>query len=300
MYLVLGSPHDACVTLVADALEAAGQSVALIDNPLAAPARFAWRFEAGRLQSTWTWHGRVEPVDGVLVRGGGWLSPDGWQAADHAYMQAEMFAALVAWLRSLPCPVINRYRADLWYRPQIPLVAWHRDLAACGLPTADVLITNDPVAARAFGARRPVDDVEGVVYGPLSSEACYLASTDDDWRGLEALQQRTPVCLTRPHDAPRLACVVGQRVFWDGPPPADDGRLVPGLLQLAASAGLRFVEVALARTADGPAVVGVDHHPRLERYPEPTRAAVVHALIEALTASTHTTAARAMAEEVRS
>src|SRR5437764_172377 len=56
---------------------------------------------------------------GVLVRGRSEpISSDGWEPGDLAYIREEIQAALLAWLQSLPCPVINRFTADLWFRPQ--------------------------------------------------------------------------------------------------------------------------------------------------------------------------------------
>ena len=38
-------------------------------------------------------------IAGLLVRDTGWLEPAGWNAADHAYMQAELRAVTLAWKR---------------------------------------------------------------------------------------------------------------------------------------------------------------------------------------------------------
>ena len=81
---------------------------------------------------------------GVLVRSTGWLDPTGWAPADHAYMQSETQAALLACLTGLSCPVINRASASLWYRPRNPLLGWLPLLRRCGLPAPETILTDDP------------------------------------------------------------------------------------------------------------------------------------------------------------
>ena len=285
MYLVLGSPHDPCCARVHDAIARSGRRSTIIANPLVEPARFAWQIDDTGASGRWTLDGDVaEPVEGVLVRGGGWIDPDGWQPNDLAYAQAEMHAALVAWLRGLTCPVINRYTADLWYRPQMSLLSWRHLLWTCGLPTPDAIVSNVEAETRAFAREVAVDGIDGVVYTPLTSEARYLVATNDDWAGLAALQQRTPVCLTRPHGAPQLACVVDGHVVWNEAPDAEAARLAPALRRFASRAGLAFVEVALAPATDGIVISAIDHHPRLDRYSAAAQALIVDALVHALTA----------------
>jgi hypothetical protein len=211
----------------------------------------------------------------VLVRDVGWVDPAGWQQPkDLAYVQAETQAALLGWLWSLRCPVVNRYPPALWYRPQLALLAWRSLLWECGLPALPAVVTNVEQEARAFGRHI------GAVYRPMTSGAQYLVANDRDWDGLAAVQRRVPVCLTAPHGRPQSACVVGERVVWDGPPPPDAPRLDPALRRFAAAAGLAFVEVVLAEAADGnsPIVVGVEHHPQYERFGDVARRAIVAAL----------------------
>jgi hypothetical protein len=290
MYLVLGSLHDPCCVSVRDALDANDLPVRVVANPLSAPARFSWQLDDHGLAHRWSLDGLADqPIDGVLVRGGGWLEPDGWQPDDHAYMQAEMFAALVAWLRSLRCPVVNRYTADLWYRPHVPMLAWSHALQAAGLPTAETLLSNVVGETRDFGSSLATD-TPGIVYTPLTSETQYLVSTDADWAGLAALQTRAPVCLTRPHGAPQLVTVIDGHVVWNGRPMPGAAGLEPALRRFAAAVELSFVELAVAPAAEDAVVVRVDHHPRIERYHADARQAIVERLVHLLTAGAVSTA----------
>ena len=144
-------------------------------------------------------------------------------------MQAEMLAATLAWLAGLPCPVVNRPSAALWYRGRASLHAWRPLLRRCGLPVPEQLITNDPAEARAFGHRLASDGVAGAVYTPLTGETGYLVATDAAWQGLAGLQERSPVCLSEPHGAARPACIVGGQIFWDHDPPPEARALEPAL-----------------------------------------------------------------------
>jgi hypothetical protein len=168
-------------------------------------------------------------------------------------MQAGLLAATLAWLASLPCPVVNRPSAALWYRGRASLLTWRPLLRSCGLDAPDQLITNDPADARAFGHRLAADGVGGAVYTPLNGDAGYLVATDAAWQGLAELQERSPVCLSEPHGAARPACIVGGQIFWDQEPPPETRALAPRLAGLAAATGVDFLEVVTARSGAGPA-----------------------------------------------
>src|SRR5262245_21517091 len=108
MHLVLGNPDDLCCTGVLTRLRERGLDARLLAHPLAA-GRLSWCLDDTGAHSRFVIDGLApEALSSVLVRDVGALSSAGWSPADHAYMQAEIHAALLAWLESLPCPVINR------------------------------------------------------------------------------------------------------------------------------------------------------------------------------------------------
>ncbi len=236
MHLLLGHPQDPCCRGVLHLLEARNHPARLITNPMAHPSRFAWRLDNTESASQFAWDDEQPIADddlaGVLVRSTGWIDPAGWEAADLAYMQAETQAALLAWLWSLACPVVNRLPSALWYRPRVPPLSWQRMMRQCGLPTPEILVTNMDEEARAFGRRLDREGVDGTVYGPLTSDARYLVSGDADWNGLAVLQRSAPVSLTYPHGEARLACVVGDQVVWEGDPYSRNGCPRTGLAAL--------------------------------------------------------------------
>jgi hypothetical protein len=272
------------------ALSARGLPARVVANPAAHPARLSWRLDTDRCVSRLAFGDEPpitdDEIDGVLVRDAGWVDPAGWQPKDLAYVQAETQAALLGWLWGLRCPVVNRYPAATWYRPQLPPLAWHSLLRRCDLPALEAIVTNVGRDARAFGRRTAPAAEAGAVYRPMTSGGQYLVATDGDWDGLAAMQRRAPVCLTAPHGRPQSACVVGGRVVWDGSgPPPDAPALEPALRRFAAAAGLAFVEVVLAEDNGGRrVVVGVEHHPRYECFSGAAQGAIVAALVESFTA----------------
>src|SRR6187200_1187267 len=114
MYLLLGHAEDPCCYGVFARLEARGLRVHIVAEPLAPPAQLKWHLDAAGLVSSLYPDAADTAIAGVLVRDTRWLEPAGWDAADHAYMQAELRAVTLAWLAGLACRVINPPVAALW------------------------------------------------------------------------------------------------------------------------------------------------------------------------------------------
>jgi hypothetical protein len=288
VYLLLGDPQDPFCLSVCAALEARNYATCVVSNPLVHPSHFAWRLDNEQSASQLAWEEEPAILDdqiaGVLVRNTGWIDPAGWQADDLAYMQAETQAALLAWLWSLACPVVNRYPSTIWYRPQVPLLSWYPLLRRCGLRTLETLVTNVEHEARAFGRRLTLTGVTGAVYGPLTSTARYLVTSEEDWSGVTAMQAFAPVCLAYPHGAAQLVCVVGEQVVWDSEPSPETAQLAPALRHFGKAAGLAFVELALAANPEGVFVIAVEPYPHVERFGEAAREQIVKAIVHLLTA----------------
>jgi len=269
------------------ALESRNYLTRLIANPLAQPSRFAWLLDNEQSTSQLIWDEQPpllsDEITGVFVRSAAWIDPIGWQPDDLAYMQSETQAALLAWLWSLACPVVNRYPAAIWYRPKTPLLNWQRLLRRCGLPTLETLVTNVEDEAAAFGKRLALEGVAGAVYGPLNSDLRYLVTDEDDWNGLAAMQQRTPVCLTYPHGAAQFVCIAGEQAVWEGEPRSEITELEPALQCFASAAGLNFVEFALASTSQGTSVIAVEPYPYFEHFGEAARRKIVEGIVQFLT-----------------
>jgi hypothetical protein len=266
------------------ALEERGYETRTIANPLVRPARFSWQLDTERSVGSLAFEdGRTvanDEFDGVLVRTAAWIDPAGWRPADLAYVQAETQAALLAWLWSLACPVVNRYRPAIWYRPRAPLLFWRGLLVLSGLSTPETLVTNVGHEAREFARR---GGLGGVVCGALTGEARFLVATDGDWNGVAKLQEVAPVCFSVPHGEAQHVCVAGNRVVWDREPTPEDRRLEPRMRGFAAEAGLSFVALTLAPTPHGVCVVAVEPQPCVEAFGDSAREEIVEGIVELLT-----------------
>lgn len=287
MYLILGDSHDQCSVRVHLELQARGSRAVVIDNPMEHPARFVWQLDsvgsATAVKSELDESLRGDQIDGVLVRTRGWLDPRGWPPEDVLYMQSETQAALLGWLWNLSCPVVNRCRAAFWFRSGAPLLFWEPLLRRSAVPVMDTLITNIDEEARAFGRQLTLAGAPGTVYSPLTTDTRYWLRENEDWDRLAAMLQCAPVCLTGPHGAPDLACVIGEQVVWDHPPSDEAFRLEPVLRHFAQAAGLAFVEFALAATYRGLCVVDVQSFPRFVNFGDRAQRQIVEAIVQLLT-----------------
>lgn len=288
MHLVLGHPEDSCCTALLDRLAAAGCEARVIAAPLEAPALHRLRIDSDGTCSTTLILGdppeeRIEsvPIESVFVRSSGALDPAGWLAADHVYMQAEMQAAMLAWLFALDCPVINRVNAELWYRSRLPLLHWVGALRACGLLAPGMIIANDEAEIDGFRRDAERRGVPGAVFLSLAQQNSWLVGREE-WTGVLALGTHAPVCLAEPHGPVRLLCVVGQAIIWDGAPTPAESALSGRLLQFARSVGLEFVEIGLARVHAGIAVVHIDLLPRLEHFSGDSQSLILDGLMDLL------------------
>ena len=278
MHLILGAHDDPCCTGVHARLRERGVDAHLLSQPLVAAGRFSWCLDDtgadSRLEIDRSATGEISSV---LVRDAGVLSPVGWKPSDHAYMQAEIRATLLAWLESLPCPVVNRMPAAIWYRPLIPLLEWLPLLRRAGLPVPEVLLTSDPAEARNFSRR-----LNGALCIPLTSDASWIV-TERDWPGLARLQAFAPVCLTEAHGATWPACVIGDRVIWDGEPPAAVVALAPQLRRFADLCGLSWFEADIASARRGLAVTMIATFVQFDHFQDTARERIVDALADILT-----------------
>ena len=283
MHLILGHPEDSCCAALRERLSAEECEARVIAAPLEAPALHQLRIDANGAYSTALILNDppAVPIESVFVRSSGVLDPLGWLAADHVYMQAEVQAAMLAWLSALDCPVVNRVSAELWYRARLPLPHWLSPLRACGLRAPEMIITNDEAGIDGFRRDAEGRGVPGAVFLSLAQQDSWLVS-GEEWKGVMALGRHAPVCLAEAHGPVGLLCVVGQSIVWDREPISGESALSGRLLQFARSQGLEFVEIGLARVQAGIAVVHVDLLPRLERFSAGAQGLILDGLMELL------------------
>jgi len=283
MYLLLGDLNDLACSGVFALLESRGLKARRIGDPTLAPFMFAWRFDNLDSSSQLVCEDGTQlsdrEIDGVLVTKPEKLTAADWNPNDLAYAQAETDAALLAWLWSLNCPVINRYPAALWFYSDLPLLSWYPMLARHGLLGLTSLITNVESEAKDFGLLLG----NRMLYAPLSSESRYPIDSDDVWRKVAGILRVAPVHLTE-DSLPRFAaCVVGSRVVWNKIPPPEARIMESRFIHFSAAAGLAFCEIDLACTPAGVQVTNVKACPRLEHFGPPARHEIIAGLVEMLT-----------------
>lgn len=283
MHLVVGHSDDTICGALVDRLLASGHEAKLIHSPLEEPARQQLRIDPDGTCSTTLTVDDVpaECIESVFVRSSGALDPAGWAPADHAYMQAELQAAMLAWLSALDCPVINRVDAELWYRARLPLLHWMAPLRACNLFVPDFIISSDEAEILAFRDDLAQRGVAGAVFLSLAQQNSWLVGPEE-WDGVAALGRHVPVYLAEPHGPVSLLCVVGGAVVWDGEPTSGEAALSGRLLQFTRTVGLEFVELGLATVHAGLAVVHISLMPRMELFSARAQDRIVDRLAQLL------------------
>jgi len=284
MYLLLGDLDSPICTAILRLLEGKGYNARIIANPLVSPFRFALRLDTSNSASWLTCddgtHLSDREIEGVLVCEPQQIPTDRWEAADLPYVERENRAALLAWLWSLDCPVINRYPAALWFHPDTPLLFWQVQLQQCGLHALPSLISNAEQETHDFVESLGTE----TVYAPLTAPASrYPLQGSFDRYQLAAIQRHMPVHLTQAPTALQLACVVGSPVVWDGPTPRGADELELAFTRLSALARLPFLEFALTPVADGMRVAAVNAFPRIENFGPNAQHGIATAVVQLLT-----------------
>src|SRR5271165_979410 len=283
MYLLLGDLNDPICKAIPAFLEVKGGELRMMAYPISHPLRLSLRLDAASSVS-WLISEDGMPlldtkIEGVLVRRPQCRSHAALSSDDPDSADRETNAALLAWLWSLDCPVINRFPAVLWHIPQPPLLFWQSRLTHCGLRALPSLISNVEQGAREFGAALG----EETLYAPLTASSRYRLGCSDQWKKLAVMQRFAPVHLTQGYVASHFACVVGLHVIWESAPPANADRLEKALTHFSAVAGLDFVEIEIALTDLGVRIAAVNPDSDLESFGEVARRKIVLALIQLLT-----------------
>jgi hypothetical protein len=251
MYLFLGETDDALGRNVRQALEKRGAEVRFLSDPFSESTRFSWRLDSTHTSSVVVFEDGTcladSDISGVLLRRRKAPEIGNTSSDDYNYIQAEIQAATLGWIWTLPCPVINRLPAWLWYNPAPSLKFWNRLLRANGLPGADCC-------------------------GP-ESEA---GGTNRDGGGSLGTEDLSMVC--------DRGCVAGQVVVWNHVQPAKLGRYENALIDFTRCVGLSFIEFAIVKASDG-IVKEVNPFPDLSRFCASSRSTITEALAKLFTDS---------------
>jgi hypothetical protein len=151
-----------------------------------------------------------------------------WRNVDRAYAQSEMFALLLAWLASLPCPVINRPVPPSLVGLNASTLEWAAHGRAAGLQPLDVVVTSSTRRAAP-----PADSLHRPDLLDLDWAEAFSPSRVDHptaWSPANAELRQVLVIGEEAHGAPR--------------------QVAAACIRLAHACGAELLQISLARTHD--------------------------------------------------
>jgi hypothetical protein len=232
MYLFLGETDDALGRNLGQALEKRGAQVRALTDPFSESTRFSWRMDSTHTNTTLIFQDGTclagSDISGVFLRRGAIPGTNRVGSEDYSYIQAEIEAAILGWIWSLPCRVINRLPPWLWYCRKSPRQLWSRLLLASGLAEVDC---------------KPEREA---------------GSTNWDASTTFGIGDPSIVCCR--------VCVIGQAVVWHHAQPGNLDRYKTALIEFTRCAGLSFLEFVIAQAGDGIGVMEVNPFPDLGRF----------------------------------
>jgi hypothetical protein len=279
VYLILGQPPLSLAESIQTGFNAMGAEIVWISD-FASEVELVWWL--GTSSSTFELqlkNGRKldeEQVLGVLA-----VAPykgDISEIKEKEYFRAEKRAALLAWLWSLRCPVVNRIPPMFWISPHVPLTFWHPALRRCGLPVVDSILSNLPSELEKF-----VSESSGECdYVPLSIKELYRVATPADFEGLTKLAKFCPINLTQYSPHIYSACVVNRKVFWNQSVSPILTSLQDRLTQLGVVTGLPFLEIGVLVIDGAPRIRSISPFPKLDLFRPDTCGVITKALLSLL------------------
>jgi hypothetical protein len=218
-----------------------------------------------------------DDVCGVLLRTASGMQPAGWHPDDFAYASAEARSALIAWAWSMPCPVVNRPRPELWHREQGGALAWQRELRRSGL----AIMPHRVRCGAGADVRRGLPERALLATG--TSGSVFDVGDADAWERVASLAAIVPVTLTPRHGDAAIACIVDGVAVWAGDPAPLFRACAPGLARLADVTGLQLLEVVLVECDGRACVDSIDPWGCLGAFDEAARRDIGARLAAALT-----------------
>lgn len=278
MFILLGTSDDPCLAAVAAALTERGRDAAILTHPFADGACSALRFDTSSVDVALSIGGKAIAIEAVLAsrRALPRVTPsEQWAQPDLLYSHAEAEAALLGWLWGLPCPVIDRWPAWLWYQTRRPMLAWAAMLAQAGLVPLDSVISADADELARFAAPQG-----GAAIDPPAAGIRQAADTDQI-AALSGQARQAPIRLAELHRGAWRACLAGPSLVWDDGTPAEAERLAPRLRAFAARVEMSCIEFIITSDA-APRIVDITAQPRFELFGPLAQRAIAGGLAEAL------------------
>ena len=119
-----------------------GCQATVVDHLFSGSTRFEWQLDSLRSSSILhvTEHTEISHLDlaGVLVTRPLVACREAVESESSSYLNTESDAALLGWIWSLPCRVINRYRPEFWVDRPASTDFWRDRLESFSLPTTNL------------------------------------------------------------------------------------------------------------------------------------------------------------------
>jgi hypothetical protein len=285
-FVIIGRSEDPCCRLVQRHLTGRGQEVLFLEETRLFPGlRLVWDLSNGLSQGILGLGEesvRLDETDGVLARFSGFpVSKEEFQTADGQYLSNEWHALMRGYLRALSCPVINRVRPELWYKPFLSVP----DLVSF-LPRLQFKVPKTLVATSSEDAQAFFEECgQRICYSPLTIPSKYPIETGEDLRKLAALSGFLPFHLREvvPGQSGN-AYVVGKDVVWESSgAPMPETAVQEHCVEIAESLGLTFCELHLLKsTRNEWYCFGIACMPDLFQCAEDAREAISERLANAL------------------
>jgi|GEM_PF-4194039 len=288
--LILGHSDDLCCRKVQEQLLGRGRQVLYLPEDRILPGLdFTWEVHGRTLRGRVRYGGQqaeFEEIDAVLTRSYGVpVSLETYATTNGRYVSSEWNALTMAWLASLPCPVVNRLRPELWYRVSLNVTVLAALVPAAPFKRPRTMVTTRIEDARDFHRRCG----GRVRYEPLTQRVGYRVDSDEGLGKLAALSGTLPFQVSEVLDGePFEAFVVGEHVVMMGAdrsvahePP---GHAAGDAREVVRALGLTFCRLALIHAAgDDWYILGAERIPQLYDCGEDVQNLVVEHLAEVLT-----------------
>jgi hypothetical protein len=280
--LVVGREEDLCCELVRQHLEASGREVIFLPEDQLFPGfQFVWELQDGKSRGSVGFRGRngaADQISSVLARFSGiTTTAEEHKTKDGQYLNSEWHALVRGYVHSLPCPVVNRLRPELWYKARLSPLDMPSMLPGLRFRLPKTTVTTSYKDACAF-----FDLCGGQMqYSPISLPSNYCIATKEDMEKLERLSKVMPLFLSEVIDGETVrAFVAGNEVVFDHAPNEAAARICR---ESAEFLGLTFCEFELVKSdrADW-YFLGLNCMPYLFPCSEEVRMRVIKALVAAL------------------
>ncbi|HEX4270740.1 MAG TPA: hypothetical protein VHZ32_05115 [Rhizomicrobium sp.] len=263
MILVLADPTDRLAVDLMTRLERSGIAAHRAGPDNWNALRFSWELP-GEVQGHVVCGDRrvaLNEISGVLVRALPVVTGLSYKETDDEYLLMEWNAALLGFLKALPCPVINRPRPGRHFRQPL-LTAFAPALEKAGFLLPDLLVTASPQEARDFLRVNPT---------------AMMVPPDGESRRLESgVAPPLPSCLIAvPDGAHWNVIIVGQQVFCTQPLSQLLSRSCVAAMQ---ALELGFAALSVISNSGGDWLIELDERPRIESLPSSVRSPAIDAL----------------------